>query len=552
LFGLRCSLRGIHLRIYFERAVANVVKHGDTDIFPFPIENHIFFDKTAEIVDLLLEIDSQFKERLARYPPSNHGALVPVGYEGFRWATQLDPVWNLFFLGIVLSIADQIEAARISKADKVVFSYRFLWDDTSADLFDHQYNWRSFMEHSLTLASTAKFVVSCDISEFYPRLNHHRLENALKQLGVKGDQPSKIMGFLSNFSGTNSFGLPVGGPAARILSEIALDQIDRLLRAEGSRFCRFADDYHLFCDSTQDAYRALVFLSERLLQNQGLQLQKAKTRISSGREFAATNPITLRGEEEEDAPADESAPNLADQAQNLMRLSLRFDPYSPTRAADYEALKNELNKFDILALLKSELVKSRVHIALSKRIVSAIRFIGDAKNDAVLSLIENEGLLYPIYGNVLLVAKAVFDELKPETGSQIITHVRRLVSSKSHVLQVELNLAYAVRLLSCEDCPENQEVLNKVYKETRSVPIRRDIILAMAKWRAWYWLSDLRAHFRTLSPAERRAFLISSYVLTDEGRHWRDHIGPELSPFENLVRTWASDKVKIINWSPPL
>ncbi len=258
------------MKEFFERAVINITKHGDTDIFPFPIENHIFFDKAQDVVELLVDINNNFPERLSRYPPSNHSALAPVSYTGFRWATQIDPLWNAFFLGTVLSISEDAESARIPKSDNVVFSYRYAWDEKTGDLFDHAYNWRSFMERSLKIAADAKYVVSCDISEFYPRLNHHRLENALKQLRLKGDQPSKIMDFLSNFSETYSFGIPVGGPAARILSEIALNQIDLLLRAEGIQFCRFADDYHLFCETYQDAFRALVYLSERLLQNQGL------------------------------------------------------------------------------------------------------------------------------------------------------------------------------------------------------------------------------------------------------------------------------------------
>lgn len=36
-------------------AVQNVIKHGDTDIFPFPFENHAFFDKEQETVDLVIE-----------------------------------------------------------------------------------------------------------------------------------------------------------------------------------------------------------------------------------------------------------------------------------------------------------------------------------------------------------------------------------------------------------------------------------------------------------------------------------------------------------------
>ena len=35
---------------YFRQAIANVTRHGDTDIFPFPVENHVFFDRVEETV----------------------------------------------------------------------------------------------------------------------------------------------------------------------------------------------------------------------------------------------------------------------------------------------------------------------------------------------------------------------------------------------------------------------------------------------------------------------------------------------------------------------
>jgi hypothetical protein len=158
--------------------------------------------------------------------------------------------------------------------------------------------------------------------------------------------------------------------------------------------------------------------------------------------------------------------------------------------------------------------------------------------------IQNAELLYPIYANVLYVAKALFAELSPEAKAEVIEYIRRFIRSKSHVVQVELNLAYAVRLLSCEKGGENEEILNKIYRETTS--------MVMARWKAWPWLSDLRNNFRTLSPLERRAFVIASYELKDEGGHWRQYVGPELSPIEKLIQTWVSEKVADRTWSPPL
>jgi hypothetical protein len=139
-----------------------------------------------------------------------------------------------------------------------------------------------------------------------------------------------------------------------------------LLLAEGVTFCRFADDYHLFANDYETAFKRLLYLSQKLFNTQGLQLQKAKTRIASGQEFLSTSPIR---EDTEEAPADRGASTLKEQSQNLMRLSIKFDPYSPTAEQDYEALKKELEKVDIVGLLKAELTKSRVHISLEKNLL---------------------------------------------------------------------------------------------------------------------------------------------------------------------------------------
>jgi hypothetical protein len=116
------------MKQFFERALDNVIRHGDTDIFPFPFENFVFFDKRPQIIELLLDIHAHFRERLAAYPPANEGALAPISYTGFRWATQLDPIWNIYFLGLVLAATGDIENARIPVSEEIVFSYRYRWN----------------------------------------------------------------------------------------------------------------------------------------------------------------------------------------------------------------------------------------------------------------------------------------------------------------------------------------------------------------------------------------------------------------------------------------
>jgi hypothetical protein len=90
----------IEFRAAARMAVQNIIKHGDTDIFPFPVETHAFFDKAKEIVDVILEYDDNFEEYITRFSPRNVSSLTPVSYEGFRWATQLDPIWNAHLLTV--------------------------------------------------------------------------------------------------------------------------------------------------------------------------------------------------------------------------------------------------------------------------------------------------------------------------------------------------------------------------------------------------------------------------------------------------------------------
>ena len=98
---------------------------GDTDVFPFPFENHIFHDTPDPVVSLLAEIPNDVNKAIQQLPLYNVSMLSANGYNGFRWATQIDPIWNVYLLGLVLELAPAIEALRIAASDEVVFSYRY-------------------------------------------------------------------------------------------------------------------------------------------------------------------------------------------------------------------------------------------------------------------------------------------------------------------------------------------------------------------------------------------------------------------------------------------
>ena len=391
-----------------DRAIKNVATFGDTDVFPFLFERHIFFDRPADCKRLLQDMHDTFDAWLNEHPPSTHESLTQVGYTGFRWATQIGPWWNAYYLALVISLADQIEAIRISPDERVVFSYRYGWDDSTNKLFADS-TWNDYRKRCVELAGNAHFVVLTDVSDFYPRLYHHRIENQLNRLPKAGDTPKRIMALLSAFSKNVSYGLPIGGPASRILSELALNSVDMHLRARRVSFCRYADDYCLFCNAKSDAYRSLVLLSEKLF-NEGLVLQKSKTRILTATEFYDTWKLL-----------DPKVEPLTDE-EKLLNISIRFDPYSETPEEDYEALAAAVHQVDVVGILAREIAKTAIDSTVTKQAINAIRALDVAGQvGALLTLLDkaNLDLLSPVFVTLMRAVRGVYETLPDDAQTTI-------------------------------------------------------------------------------------------------------------------------------------
>ncbi|WP_428384350.1 RNA-directed DNA polymerase [Nevskia ramosa] len=524
-------------------ALRNVAEHGDTDIFSFPFENLLFRDRLSDAATLIKAIHAKPDHWLSTYPPETIRSLTQVGYAGFRWATLVDPFWNAYYLSLVLSIADKIESVRVPDTDSTVFSYRFQWQEADAKLFKDS-TWINFRKQCLELSDTYPVVVQTDISDFYPRIYHHRIENALQRLPSVGDQPKRIMDLLKQFSQNVSYGLPVGGPASRILAELSLDGVDKLLIRRGVRFCRYADDYAIFCTDRAEAYRTLVFLSEKLA-NEGLVLQKKKTRILSAQEFRETAQLL--------DPA-EAANALATEEQKLLSISLRFDPYSPTAEEDYEELKGAIHEIDIIGILGREIAKTTIDSAVAKHAVQAILVLEPAqRQQAIAMLLDgiNVMTLAPVFVTVMRVVREIYASSAAEARVHIDEALCKLWTEQSPLLSVEVNLSYYIRAMAGDQTQQKEEILIKIFEGSASPMIRRLVILAMAKWSCHYWLSDAKMKYGAMSIFERRAFIIASYSLGDEGKHWRDHVKSSWSEPEKLTRDWFSNRFQT-NKSVPL
>lgn len=526
-------------------ALRNVAHLGDTDVLPYPLENSWFYDDEDGVVDLLKKIDGDFDGWVRKYPPHAAKILTSIGYTGFRAVSQIDPIWNAYLLALTIEIAPELESARIEKARNNVFAYRFSPDKITHQLFDSSIGWRQFQESAVAAAKSCAFVLQTDISDFYARIYHHRLENSLRAATLNQNAVKRIEALLINLSNRTSYGLPVGGNASRILAETLLDRTDRLLAIKGLRFVRFVDDYYFFFDSLDDMRRGLIYFSEVLLQEEGLTLSRMKTRVMTQAEFLRHSPAAI------DHVADSESEN---EVRQILKLKLTHDRYAPNAELTREALAAEVQRFDILAILLREFEKSRIDETLVRQLLKSTRFLAPAQQSrAIESISANIEKLHPVFPTVAIVLKRIIPQLEDADAATLFAKLRGIVATQSHLMLVPANRAYLIRLLALDPTTDADGSLAQLYESASDIVSKRDVILAMSRRGRQYWLSKMLNQYNTLTQWEKRAMIVGSYVLRDQGRHWRDAKGTMFSEVDDAYKAWVSKKFNgRTSWDLPL
>ena len=265
------------------RAIENILYEGTTDVE--------LFNRAFEID--YLKIDKVKKEicsKICSAIQQNHFSQLKIHKLGhvlvpkknladYRKCALIDIYDEIVYLTLVISIASEIEKMRVNKSRSRVFSYRF--GNFKGRLFNKNFHYTAFKQKILEKSTLPKnkIVVECDISNFYDRLNIHRIESILRS-NPKIDESiiSLINELLLYWANRDSYGLPVGSNASRILAEVALIEVDNYLISKKINFCRFVDDYRIFAKNSFEAHNNLALLTLKL-SKEGMFLNTQKTKI---------------------------------------------------------------------------------------------------------------------------------------------------------------------------------------------------------------------------------------------------------------------------------
>lgn len=297
-------------------SIENVLKEGltDVDVFTRPFEIDML--KKEIVKNKVIEaIKTSLKENSIKslgVTPISYVLVPKKELFDFRKCALIQPLDELKYLSLVIQIADKIEIMRISKSKNNIFSYRF--KPQKGYLFDPNYNFTSFREYVSKKSNqhNINVVVSCDIGNFYDRLNLHRLECILSS-NEKIDKKivHQINELLLFWSNRDSYGLPVGSNASRILAEASLIEVDNYLISKKIDFCRFVDDYRIFAKDAVTAHHSLSVLVDRL-NKEGLFLNTSKTEIKDvskaevNRDEDSTQPLETNEEIPKNVTIDEA------------------------------------------------------------------------------------------------------------------------------------------------------------------------------------------------------------------------------------------------------
>lgn len=487
--------------------------HGYSALLPTPPEWNVLRNHWDSVRAEIAAID------LDTYTPTAPLRIyAPKNRATVRVVSLLHPIDLIIYTALTLIVIKDIEANRIPARKKTVFSYRA--DLSCANrLYKTDASFAMFQDTLKERSSRAKvgYVGIADIADFYPRIYQHRLENVIESCstGERGRDVARVLvkKLIAHLSGSNSYGLPVGPYASRVLAEALLIDVDSYLVSERLDFVRWVDDYYFFTRTEEQAQEILISLAQRLYDRHGLTLSALKTKIQTKEMFQRrfqSNP-----EREVDA-----------RLQRINEFSSRFDPYSDEEIELSEDERIELAELDIEELIEEsvtdrELVDYETLASLLRHpeLLSVLPPV--ARKTLGEALLRNIAHLYPIAGSVAEFF-GTFSDLPASDRRRVQTRLLSSLLPKHGKWPPDYYVLWILSVFADQDCWAHSPTFVRILRDHRSEIVRRGAALAMAKHGSRADAVEARAKFGSSSPLEQLALLLATLKLgLDERRHWK-------------------------------
>jgi hypothetical protein len=506
-------------------ALNHALNFGDTDIFPEAFEfQAIKYD--WDNISKWLENEDILNWNIR--PPLR--CITPKHQYGFRISTQLDPIDFLIYSALIYEIGDDIETRRIKKENSIVHSYRCEQSSTG-QLFSKNIGYQTFVSRSKELANESyDWVVTADIADFFPRLYHHRIKNALSNCTLKQNHAIAIDRLLSGWNESYSYGIPVGSNASRLLSEVSLDDVDKALLSEGAIYIRYSDDFRIFCKTKREAYEKLAFLANVLFENHGLTLQQHKTKIISKESFVQKYLLTEKEEEINrlSATFKRILPEIFSDSVSWLG-EIRWENLSPEQ-------QQEISELNLKSIIEEQIQLDEINIVLTRFVLRRLAQLGSSEPlDLILGNLEKFYPLIPDVVQYVTKIRYINVERKHEIGRKILDLV-----DNSTVSHLEFHRMWLLSVFTKGTEYNNEHRFASICSKWQDQFTFRNAIMALGRSKQDEWFRMRKRSVFDVSSWIRRAFLLGGSCLpNDERKHWYQSLETRLDPLEIAVTKWA-------------
>ena len=134
------------------------------------------------------------------------------------------------------------------------------------------------------------WVIELDLEKFFDKVNHDKLMGQLFKKITDKRTLALIRSYLNSGIMENGVeqprteGTPQGSPLSPLLSNIALNELDKELSARGHRFVRYADDCSIYVKSEKSAHRVTETIITFIETKLKLKVNRTKSKVSRPQE----------------------------------------------------------------------------------------------------------------------------------------------------------------------------------------------------------------------------------------------------------------------------
>lgn len=504
-----------------DRAILHLTNMGDTDIFPVPFEFKFYEMEAGTLADLLNGLDAKTHK-----PTSAFECLSPKGTLSFRICHQLFPIDTLLYTAAAIEIAPKLEEMKLGDG-KGPFAYRYIDDQTNPRLFLASSSYHDWLCHTRekfadeTTFQDVRYVIETDISDFYSRIYFHRLEHIFDDC----DAPSQVRKIIENIikatRAKQSYGLPVGSSASRLLAEALLADTDRMIDEISDDFTRYVDDFRIIVKHQSEVHSVLCKLAEHLMLTEGLSLNASKTRS-----YTTSEGLKLIDSKLSDVFNDEE----------LVKLNQYIRAVYDDEDVSVEDIE-DVDSAELVAKLSEVSKRGHADYTALRVILKALRAVTiENPVDFVRGFIE---LLYHLPRDFCILVGGIAQR-SPDNAAEIAEVLVSAIETPPFC-DMALSRIWVAHLFVAQAVPVSKELRTRMELNKTPLERRQDLLLqGLLRDRAFFRAQKTK--FDEASAWEKPALMFgASCLATSEYETWLGTIKSHITdPSGNLYAKWLS------------